>query len=363
MIRQNTKKNNPFNSCIARDSSSLKLGDIKPPRDISPNFKENIPHMKSTNMYSNSNINMPSHPMLSIQSIDSVIPKIQKQMLSGNSMDIHELHDSVKLLQESMIYFHEEFKFMYKEEGGSQNIQVRSMDNIVSYLQEIFPHSDISYYNMENNIILLKRLQKKNIMLQIYNDEKIVPKSSINAFVQLLSETNSNGIVVSRFGEFETKSDYTIENNYGNIFIYINNMENDGIQKLLLAVNVNDIIIQIMVHNEKNINYYCIEKKILHDIYKEYEDFHRERQELIETIKQDYKKKITSLQHNFKCDCLEELLSKNLMKIPKNEVFKCSICNNYNAQNLKALSAHKRGCCKKNKASSTNYELEDYKEC
>jgi hypothetical protein len=359
MIKQNIKKNNPFNACFPHDST-IKIGETKKnSRDVSPHFKENRPQ----NMSTFSKINIPTPITLSSLSMDTFIPKIQKQLWSGNSIDIHELHDSVKLLQESMISFHEEFKIMYKEEGNTQNNLVRSMDNIVSYLQEKFPHSDISYYNMENNIILLKRLHKKNIMLQIYNDESVVTKSSILAFVQLLSETNNNGIVVSRFGEFETKSDYTIENSYGNMLIYIHNMENDGIQKLLLAVNVNDIIAQIMVHNEKNINYYCIEKNMLHDIYKEYEDFHRERQELIDSFKQDYKKKITSLQHNFKCVSLEELLSKNLMKIPKNEVFKCSICNNYNAQNLKALSAHKRGCCKKNKALSPNYVSEDYKEC
>jgi hypothetical protein len=50
------------------------------------------------------------------------------------------------------------------------------------------------------------------------------------------------------------------------------------------------------------------------------------------------------------------------MKLPKNELFKCDNCNMYNAHNRKALSAHKRGCYKKNgRALSPNYELEDYK--
>ena len=39
---------------------------------------------------------------------------------------------------------------------------------------------------------------------------------------------------------------------------------------------------------------------------------------------------------------------------------KCTICNNYCAQNLKALSAHKRGCSKKQLKIVPNYDLEDF---
>jgi hypothetical protein len=38
----------------------------------------------------------------------------------------------------------------------------------------------------------------------------------------------------------------------------------------------------------------------------------------------------------------------------------CTIFNNYCAQNLKALSAHKRGCSKKQLKIVPNYDLEDF---
>jgi hypothetical protein len=373
MSSTNYSKKNPFTGCVSNEASILethskigkkietdknhKVTQIHPvlgDSTIDPIWnKQDVinPQLSTTTV----SLKQMEKKYITSELSNNNIPIIKKQLLSSNSYNINDLYDNMKVLQEAILSFH--------DENIAQNEQVVYNNNFVVRLQNIFNHSAISYYNKDNNIILLKRHSKKNIMLKFCIDDPSGSKSSIYSFVQLLSETNSNGIAVSLFGEFDSNPDYAIENNYGNLLMYINNMENDGIHKLILAVNANDVITQTMVLNDKNTNYYCIEKNTLHNIYNEYEDFHRKKQELIDSIKQNYNNNIRSLQYNFKCVCLEELLSQNLIQIPKNEGLKCTICNSYNAQNLKALSAHKRGCCKKNKALLPNYELEDYKKC
>jgi len=111
---------------------------------------------------------------------------------------------------------------------------------------------------------------------------------------------------------------------------------------------------------EKNNNDYSIEKILLNDIYNEYQQFLVEKEQLINAIKEEQKQVIHQLQHGFKFSMLESLLTTKMSKIPKKEGIKCNLCNNYCAHNLKALSAHKRGCSKKITKITPNYDINDF---
>jgi hypothetical protein len=223
----------------------------------------------------------------------------------------------------------------------------------------MFHTSEISYIdNNNNNTILLKRLNKKNIIIRMCEEDNNISQSTIDTFIQLLFTNNCNGIIVSNNSDFVSKSDFLIENYYGNSLIYIPKMVND-INKIKIAINATDAIMTKMREYEKNTNDYAIEKTLLNDIYNEYQQFIFDKENMIETMKDEHKKCMNHLHQGFRFSVLENFLTTKMIKIPKKDVIKCSICNSYCAHNLKALSAHKRGCSKKNIVPA--YELEDYK--
>ena len=274
---------------------------------------------------------------------------------------IEKLQNDVKILQKVITTIHNDNNILQKPDSVSEPENILSIDNIINCLQNMFMNTRVSYHDKDKNIIMFKRNNTKNILIQIFDDETIVSNQMVDSFIKYLTETNNNGIIVSNLSDFESKPDYFMENNYGNILIFVKNLQNN-VKKIQLAINANDMIVSVMAHNEKTEQKCCIEKSVLQDVFKEYTQFQMEKEQLIETIKEEHRKTIHILQHNFKFTFIENLLSKNLMKLPKNELFKCNICNTYNAHNMKALSAHKRGCCKKHsKTLCPNYELEDYK--
>ena len=137
-------------------------------------------------------------------------------------------------------------------------------------------------------------------------------------------------------------------------------MEND-INKIRISINVTDSMMTKMMEYEKSANDYTIDKSLLNDIYNEYQQIISLKENLVEILKEEHKRSIDTLQHGFKFNVLESFLTTKMIKIPKKDGIKCNICNNYCAHNLKALSAHKRGCSKKNMKIAPNYDLDDYK--
>ena len=236
-------------------------------------------------------------------------------------------------------------------------------EKIKQLLNNMFANSEISYFEFDKNqhvdIINFKRPNKKNIIIQIFHDENNILQNLIDSFVYFLNKTNSNGIMVSKNSCFHSKPDFHIDNCYGNSIIYINSMEND-LNKIRLAINTTDTIMTKMIEYEKNNNDYTIEKILLNEVYNEFQQFLTEKEHLIESLKEEHKRVINQLQHGFKFSMLESLLTTKMSKIPKKEGIKCTICNNYCAHNLKALSAHKRGCSKKNTKITPSYEVNDF---
>ena len=65
----------------------------------------------------------------------------------------------------------------------------------------------------------------------------------------------------------------------------------------------------------------------------------------------DFQKKMLAQIDDIKFPELEKYLSQKYAYV-KNACYVCDLCNNFNASNKQSLSAHKRGCVKKNKVSA-----------
>jgi hypothetical protein len=89
-----------------------------------------------------------------------------------------------------------------------------------------------------------------------------------------------------------------------------------------------------------------IDKDILEEINKEYQYFITQKDNMMNILKDSQKKMMTQLDE-FKFPGLDKYLSTKFTAITRKSGLKCELCKNFNAHNLKALAAHKRGCIRK----------------
>jgi len=298
----------------------------------------------------------------SIHDIEQRVPtenfELSMKVLKETANSIQESIALLNINKQQMID-----QILYNIASSHHQPHILNAEKIQHLLNNMFATSDISCFEYNKirytDIFCFKRPNKKTVIIQICDDDTSVSQNVIDNFAQFLSTTNSNGIMVSNASTFHSKPDFHIDNYYGNTLIYINRMEND-INKIRLAINTTDAIMTKMAEYEKNNNDYSIEKILLNDIYNEYQQFLVEKEHLIENLKEEHKRVMTNLQHGFKFSMLESLLTAKMAKIPKKEGIKCNICNVYCAHNLKALSAHKRGCSKKIAKITPTYEINDF---
>ena len=71
-------------------------------------------------------------------------------------------------------------------------------------------------------------------------------------------------------------------------------------------------------------------------------------------IKENQKKMLSQVD-DFQFPFLDKYLSSKYTKTTMKPGYKCDICKLYNAHNLKALAAHKRGCSRKHGVKMTSY--------
>lgn len=99
--------------------------------------------------------------------------------------------------------------------------------------------------------------------------------------------------------------------------------------------------------SEENIN---INRYVLDEINKEYQEFYRNRDNLFGVFKEN-EKQTNSLLDVMRMPFLEKYIRENChmtldTKLQTTNQFKCELCNYYIAITKKSLSAHQRGCKK-----------------
>ena len=85
---------------------------------------------------------------------------------------------------------------------------------------------------------------------------------------------------------------------------------------------------------------------VLDDINEEYQNFINQR-ELLITVLKDFQKKMTSQIESLKLPALEKYLEPKYANVRQKGIV-CNICNVFSASSKQSLSAHQRGCKKKN---------------
>ena len=96
-----------------------------------------------------------------------------------------------------------------------------------------------------------------------------------------------------------------------------------------------------------------VPKDILDTINNEYQLFLSQKNALFEVFKESQKKVFAQIDE-IRFPSLDKFLSTKYAAPIQKPGLKCDLCKLFNANNLKALAAHKRGCARKNTNSNSN---------
>lgn len=248
----------------------------------------------------------------------------------------------------------------FLQNNSNKTINSSPSNNLENVINKIYNTSDIiNITNLgssfpRNSILLpessqefiIKRPNKPKIYVESKSIDKNISSDDINKFIQNVESNNSHGVFLSQNSGFSTKSNYLIETINGFITIYVHNV-NYQPEKIKLAIDIIDNLSIKMKEHKINEFENVIDKEVLDEINKEYQLFIQQKEIIINTFK-DTQKKLISQIEDFSLPSLDKYLGAKFSKNIQKQGFKCDICKIFNANNLKALAAHKRGCTRKN---------------
>jgi hypothetical protein len=191
---------------------------------------------------------------------------------------------------------------------------------------------------------IMKRNEKPTILFENKEYEHNVNKDEVIKFIRDIDVQNMNGVFLSQYSGISFKDNFQIDVHKGNVLVYIHNTEYSP-EKIKIAVDIIDSLsvkIQELNIDEHN----NISKEMLDDINEEYQNFINQR-ELLITVLKDFQKKMTSQIESLKLPALEKYLEPKYANVRQKGIT-CNICNVFSASSKQSLSAHQRGCKKKN---------------
>ena len=215
-------------------------------------------------------------------------------------------------------------------------------------LNQMFCSSDVM--QISNTIglytLVMKRPNKPKLLFANKDNELNIETDDINNFIKFVEENNCHGVFVSQNSGISSKPNYHIDYFNGNMIVYIQNTDYSS-EKIKIAIDIIDNLSGKLHEFNKQNDDNSIPTCVLNDINKEYQLFISQKEALVGVYK-DCQKKVLSQIDELRFPCLDKYLSTKFTTQIQKQGFKCDLCKAFNANNLKALAAHKRGCIRKN---------------
>lgn len=269
-----------------------------------------------------------------------------EERLTNNINSIKELSTSSMSNQKSVL---DELSLFLGKYNASSNKGKYGENNLFSVLTSLYPSAEVQDTTgmKASGDFILKRLDKAPILVETKDYNHNINKDEIAKFIRDIDTQNMNGIFISQYSGITFKNNYHIDIHKGNVLIYIQNCEYNP-DKIRVAIDMIDYLsLKIQDWNTEETN--NISKETLDDINQEYQTFISQRDTLQITLK-DFQKKMNTQIESLKLPSLDKYLDTKYAYV-KERNFTCDICNAFTGTNKQSLSAHKRGCRKRNAAT------------
>lgn len=224
-----------------------------------------------------------------------------------------------------------------------KTFEIPSLLNQLFSTGEVVKHTSI---NENFDTFILKRNVKYNIMFGSIDVNRNATTEEVEDFYKMVQEKKCHGVFINQKAGISGKPNYFIDYIHGNIIVSIHQMEYNS-DKIKVAIDIIDNISPKLKELNNNSGDFTIQKSILDDINKEYQLFLTQKEAVI-TLYKDCQKKVLAQFDEIRFPCLDKYLSTKFVSQPLKPGHKCDLCKSFNANNLKALAAHKRGCIRKN---------------
>jgi len=319
-----------FYKSLSNDTTNLlKVVDQNSIKDFIHNFD-----LKSSMMLQN--IQQPMYSFISAS----------EERIQSNINNVKDGNHATQGVQQKIIHELSEILNKFREGNSSQQINDKLLHTT---LTKLYSTSEVVLQNSHssNSGILLKRIRKPTVLIQNKDCEQNISVEDINTFLHAIDEQNCNGIFLSQKSGISTKKNYQIEVHNNNIIVFLHNVEYNA-SKIEVAVDIIDNLSTKLrtfkTHNEDDCT---IPKDLLDAINNEYQLFLTQKNAVIEVYKESQKKVLSQIDE-IRFPSLDKYLSTKYSAPIQKPGLKCDMCKSFNANNLKALAAHKRGCARKN---------------
>jgi hypothetical protein len=275
----------------------------------------------------------------------SILQNIQQPIYSFIASSEDRIQNNIKALKDIAVY----------KNGG---VVGGADDSIIRFLSQQYSTADISVLNTNANsaMYMLKRQYKQNLLIYSVHSDVNISADEIKQFLQFVDEYRCHGVFVSQKSGIASKSNYQIDIHNGCVLTYIHNVS-ESFSKMNVAIDVIDNLsakIKLFTHgNNSNNADNSIPKEVLEEINRDFQSFVAQKEIIINIMKENHKK-LLSIMDDFKFAALDKYLSSKFIMSNAKVGLKCDLCKQFNAHNLKALAAHKRGCIRKNVADKEN---------
>lgn len=273
----------------------------------------------------------------------SILQNIQQPIYSFIASSEDRIQNNIKALKDNSVY---------KNGGGVVGAVGGGDDSIIRFLSQQYSTADISVLNNSANSVMymLKRQYKQNLLIYSVHSDVNISADEIKQFLQFVDEYRCHGVFVSQKSGIASKSNYQIDIHNGFVLTYIHNVS-ESFSKMNVAIDVIDNLsakIKLFTHgNNSNNADNSIPKDVLEEINRDFQSFVAQKEIIINIMKENHKK-LLSIMDDFKFSALDKYLSSKFIMSNAKVGLKCDLCKQFNAHNLKALAAHKRGCIRKN---------------
>jgi hypothetical protein len=279
----------------------------------------------------------------------TILQNIQQPIYSFIASSEDRIQNNIKALKDNTVY-----------KNGVSGV-VGGDDSIIRFLSQQYSTADISVLNTNTNSVMymLKRQYKQNVLIYCVHSDVNVSADEIKQFIQFIDEYRCHGVFVSQKSGIASKSNYQIDIHNGFVLSYIHNVS-ESFCKMNVAIDVIDNLsakIKLFTHgNNSNSADNSIPKDVLEEINRDFQSFVAQKEIIINIMKENHKK-LLSIMDDFKFSALDKYLSSKFIMSNAKVGLKCDLCKQFNAHNLKALAAHKRGCIRKNSGDKENVDV------
>tara|TARA_Y100000591_G_scaffold263863_1_gene237093 strand:+ start:55 stop:1524 length:1470 start_codon:yes stop_codon:yes gene_type:complete len=281
--------------------------------------------------------------LLNTQSVLNTIVSSSEQRIDQRLGEIKEISSTNSSSQTNLYANINEL--LKKMENSSSKGKI-SENLLFNVLHSLYPTAQIeSVGNIkETGDILIKRRDKPVILFENKNYDRNVGQEEVRKFLRDVETQKCCGIMLAQHYGIANKNNFEIEIHNNNVLIYMHNVEYDS-YKIKAAVDIVDHFKACLDDLELGTGeHISLDKEFLDDINKEYQNFANNKLTHIKTIK-DTQQKLIAQVEDLKIPTLEHYLSRMYASSGAKENT-CEYCN-YVAKNLRALTAHHRGCALK----------------